>query len=110
MLILGRESFAQKEQLNRVGIEDAIFLSISERLSHHCTYKLRRVINGTGTVLHTNLSRARLSEKAIRQVIETAYSYSNLEYNLELGKRGSRHDLIEELVKETTGGRSCYGR
>jgi L-seryl-tRNA(Ser) seleniumtransferase len=91
------------ENLKIIGLEDAIFARVSERLSHHSTYKLRRVINGTGTVLHTNLGRARLSEKAIQQVVETAYSYSNLEYNIERGKRGSRHELIEELVKEITG-------
>lgn len=82
---------------------DFIFERLSERLSRHSAFNLRRVINGTGTVLHTNLGRARLSKQAIEQVIETAYSYSNLEYNLEAGRRGSRHDLIEELVKQTTG-------
>ncbi len=86
-----------------ISFHDYIFARLSERLSRHSSFTLRRVINGTGTVLHTNLGRARLSEQAINQVIETAQSYSNVEYNLELGKRGSRHDLIEELVKETTG-------
>jgi L-seryl-tRNA(Ser) seleniumtransferase len=82
---------------------DLIFMLVSERVSHYSNFALQRVINGTGTVLHTNLGRARLSKKAIDQVVETAYSYSNVEYNLKQGKRGSRHDLIEELVKETTG-------
>ncbi|WP_332694590.1 L-seryl-tRNA(Sec) selenium transferase [Halalkalibacter lacteus] len=86
-----------------ISFMDSIFTRLSERVSHHSTFSLQRVINGTGTVLHTNLGRARLSEKAIKQVVETAYSYSNVEYNLKQGKRGSRHDLIEELVKETTG-------
>ncbi|MDT8860562.1 L-seryl-tRNA(Sec) selenium transferase [Alkalihalobacillus sp. MEB130] len=84
-------------------LSDIVFSKLSERLSHHSTYQLRRVINGTGTVLHTNLGRARLSDQAVKQVVETAFSYSNLEYNLKQGKRGSRHDLIEELVKEITG-------
>nr|WP_148296868.1 L-seryl-tRNA(Sec) selenium transferase [Halalkalibacter akibai] len=91
------------ENLEVVGIDDVIFSSLSERLSHHSSFKLRRVINGTGTVLHTNLGRAKLSEGAIRRVVETAFSYSNLEYNLTEGKRGSRHELIEELVQEATG-------
>jgi L-seryl-tRNA(Ser) seleniumtransferase len=86
-----------------IRFSDIIFKRLSDRLSYHSTYKLKRVINGTGTVLHTNLGRARLSEQAIKQVVETAYSYSNLEYNLDQGKRGSRHELIEELVKEMTG-------
>ncbi|WP_100372999.1 L-seryl-tRNA(Sec) selenium transferase [Bacillus sp. FJAT-45037] len=84
-------------------IEDWIFQRLSERLSDHSVYSLRRIINGTGTVLHTNLGRAKLSEEAQKQVILAASSYSNLEYNVTTGKRGSRHDLIEDIVKEVTG-------
>lgn len=65
--------------------------------------RLRRVINGTGVVLHTNLGRAVLSESAIRQVAEAAAFYSNLEYNLEAGKRGSRHSHVEDLICQLTG-------
>jgi L-seryl-tRNA(Ser) seleniumtransferase len=64
---------------------------------------LKRVINATGTVLHTNLGRARLSDEAIKHVIETASNYSNLEYNLNKAKRGSRHDIIEQVVRTVTG-------
>ncbi len=66
-------------------------------------YTLKRVINATGTILHTNLGRARLSENAIRHVVDTARNYSNLEYKLEEGERGSRHSHVEALVKEITG-------
>lgn len=66
-------------------------------------YTLKRVINATGTVLHTNLGRARLSENAIRHVVDTARNYSNLEYKLDEGERGSRHSHVEALVKEITG-------
>lgn len=65
--------------------------------------KLKRVINATGTVLHTNLGRSRLSEKALNSVVEVAGSYSTLEYNLETEMRGSRHDIIEHLIVELTG-------
>ncbi|HSI65842.1 MAG TPA: L-seryl-tRNA(Sec) selenium transferase, partial [Planococcus sp. (in: firmicutes)] len=61
------------------------------------------VINGTGTVLHTNLGRSRLSEGAIERVVEVARNYSNLEYRISEGKRGSRHDILEDLLKEATG-------
>jgi L-seryl-tRNA(Ser) seleniumtransferase len=66
-------------------------------------YTLKRVVNATGTILHTNLGRARLSENAIRHVVDTARNYSNLEYKLDEGERGSRHSHVEALVKEITG-------
>ncbi|MDJ0331456.1 L-seryl-tRNA(Sec) selenium transferase [Planococcus sp. S3-L1] len=65
--------------------------------------RLERVINGTGTVLHTNLGRSRLSDAAIAHVVRTAENYSNLEYQLVAGKRGSRHQIIEDLVVQATG-------
>lgn len=65
--------------------------------------RITRVINGTGTVLHTNLGRARLSVEAMEHVEAVAGSYSNLEYNLDAGKRGSRHDILEDLLIEVTG-------
>ncbi|WP_226037333.1 L-seryl-tRNA(Sec) selenium transferase [Aquibacillus saliphilus] len=65
--------------------------------------RLVRVINATGTVLHTNLGRARLSEQAISHVASVAGSYSNLEYRISEGKRGSRHDILEDLLTEITG-------
>ncbi|NLU24968.1 MAG: L-seryl-tRNA(Sec) selenium transferase, partial [Clostridiales bacterium] len=64
---------------------------------------LRPVINGTGVVLHTNLGRSCLSEKAAAAVYETARSYSTLEYNLASGQRGSRHDHAEALLRQLTG-------
>jgi L-seryl-tRNA(Ser) seleniumtransferase len=66
-------------------------------------FRLRKVINATGTILHTNLGRARLGREAIERVVEVATGYSNLEYNIDSGTRGSRHDLVESLLKEVTG-------
>ena len=54
------------------------------------SYNLRKVINGTGTILHTNLGRAIISKKHADYLSEVVTSYSNLEYNLEEGKRGER--------------------
>ncbi|WNB90274.1 L-seryl-tRNA(Sec) selenium transferase [Bacillus sp. NEB1478] len=65
--------------------------------------RIRSVINASGVVIHTNLGRSRLSEAAVNRMMETALAYSNLEYNLEEGKRGSRHDLTEHLIKQVTG-------
>ena len=64
---------------------------------------LRRVINGTGVVLHTNLGRANLSVKAAEAVAEVADHYSTLEYDPKEGKRGSRHSHVENLIREITG-------
>jgi L-seryl-tRNA(Ser) seleniumtransferase len=65
--------------------------------------RLQRVINATGVVIHTNLGRAPLSEKAQKAVSEEAARYCTLEYNLETGKRGKRGARVEELLAELTG-------
>jgi L-seryl-tRNA(Ser) seleniumtransferase len=64
---------------------------------------LRRVINATGVVLHTNLGRAPLAPAAVAQVTEIAAGYSNLEYELESGQRGSRGAHVEGLLRELSG-------
>ena len=64
---------------------------------------LRPVINGTGVVLHTNLGRSLLSWQAVRAVERVARGYSTLEYDLERGCRGSRHDHIDGLLASVTG-------
>src|SRR3712207_2626026 len=64
---------------------------------------LRRVINATGVVLHTNLGRSVLSEAAASAVAGVAGNYSNLEYDLSSGARGSRYDHAVPLLKELTG-------
>ncbi|PLS09494.1 L-seryl-tRNA(Sec) selenium transferase [Neobacillus cucumis] len=80
-----------------------LFQSLDENIQKQYSYTLERVINATGTILHTNLGRARLSEKAITHVVETARNYSNLEYKLTEGERGSRHSHVEALLREITG-------
>lgn len=80
-----------------------LFNQLSDRVAKQQGYTLKSVINATGTILHTNLGRARLSDRAIRHVVETAQNYSNLEYNIQEGARGSRHTHAEELLKEITG-------
>ena len=67
------------------------------------TPSLRRVLNLTGTVLHTNLGRAPLAESALRAVEEVSRGYSTLEYDLDAGQRGERHVHVEELLCRLTG-------
>jgi L-seryl-tRNA(Ser) seleniumtransferase len=64
---------------------------------------LRRVVNATGVILHTNLGRSVLSEKSIAAAFEAASGYSNLEYDLAAGERGSRYDHSVPLLTELTG-------
>ena len=64
---------------------------------------LRRVINATGVVLHTNLGRAPLAAAARAAIDAVATGYSNLEYDLARGARGSRHEHLRELLRELTG-------
>ena len=65
--------------------------------------RLFPVINATGTILHTNIGRAPLGQDVMDNVVKASTGYSSLEYNVSAGKRGSRHDLVGELIKELTG-------
>ena len=65
--------------------------------------RLRRVLNATGVVVHTNLGRAPLAEEALARVVETARGYSNLEYDLAEGARGSRQDHAAAILRRLTG-------
>jgi len=64
---------------------------------------LRRVINATGVILHTNLGRAPISHEAIEAMSVAAEGYSNLEFDLASGKRGSRHVHVESVLCQLTG-------
>ena len=65
--------------------------------------RLRRVVNATGVVVHTNLGRAPLADEALERVREVASGYSNLEYDLDAGARGSRQDHVAAALRDLTG-------
>lgn len=67
------------------------------------TPSLRRVLNATGVLVHTNLGRAPLASAALERVVEVGGGYSNLEYDLERGARGSRQDHLTDLLGRLTG-------
>ncbi|HEV7665448.1 MAG TPA: L-seryl-tRNA(Sec) selenium transferase [Chloroflexota bacterium] len=76
---------------------------IAERVAAASRPKLRAVLNATGVVIHTNLGRAPLSYATVAATREAAEGYTNLEYDLEPGERGSRHTLVTDLLRRLTG-------
>jgi len=85
----------------RPEVTEGIVASAASRLL--TTRGLRRVVNATGIILHTNLGRSVLSEKAAVAAYGAATGYSNLEYDLRSGNRGSRYDHAVPLLRELTG-------
>jgi L-seryl-tRNA(Ser) seleniumtransferase len=77
--------------------------AVLEELGRARSPSLRRVLNATGVLVHTNLGRAPLAEAALARVAEVGGGYSNLEYDLARGERGSRHDHLGPLLGRLTG-------
>jgi L-seryl-tRNA(Ser) seleniumtransferase len=84
-------------------VADLIARDAAARLAHGFEPSLRRVINATGVIVHTNLGRAPLADAARVRVAELAAGYTNLEYDLERGARGSRAVHAELLLTQLTG-------
>jgi L-seryl-tRNA(Ser) seleniumtransferase len=82
---------------------DAMDGDIQEQLRIFSSFSLRRVINATGIVIHTNLGRSVLSERILENVVNVAAGYSNLEYDLAVGRRGQRHIHTQRMLSEITG-------
>ena len=85
------------------GSPDEWARAVSEALARRTIPSLRPVLNATGVVLHTNLGRAPLAHAAREAMLAIADGYSNLEYDLERGERGSRHVHAVSLLRELTG-------
>ena len=81
---------------------DPVELAVAELTSVRRP-SLRRVLNATGVLVHTNLGRAPLAEAALARVVEVGGGYSNLEYDLDAGARGSRQDHLAGLLGRLTG-------
>ncbi len=77
------------------------------RIQHLQRPRLRRIINATGVIVHTNLGRSILPRTAMEAILEAGSRYSNLEFDLETGRRGSRYSLVEDLLCELTGAESA---
>jgi L-seryl-tRNA(Ser) seleniumtransferase len=75
-----------------------LHLAVAHEITQNKRYSLRRIINATGVILHTNLGRAPLSASALSHIAEIAAGYSNLEFDLETGERSRRDVHAEELL------------
>jgi len=101
--ILSEEATVGSDDLNIKTLLDRIREHVKQRLSP----KLKRVINGTGVVVHTNLGRSLLSEMAVKNLVAIGSRYSNLEFDLSKGIRGSRYAAVEEILCEISGGEAA---
>ncbi|NLY78036.1 MAG: L-seryl-tRNA(Sec) selenium transferase [Tissierellia bacterium] len=76
---------------------------ILKRAEKKNAYKLRRVVNGTGVIIHTNLGRSLIDRQVMEHVFDVAINYSNLEFDLDKGERGSRYSHLKDIITEITG-------
>jgi L-seryl-tRNA(Ser) seleniumtransferase len=82
---------------------EALDAALGERIAARLAPRMRRVLNLTGTVIHTNLGRALLADSALQQLLAMMSGPNNLEYDLASGGRGDRDSLVEELLCTITG-------
>ncbi|MBU5336203.1 L-seryl-tRNA(Sec) selenium transferase [Intestinibacter bartlettii] len=83
--------------------EDVLINDVINSTKNKFQLSIKKVINATGIVIHTNLGRSKLSPKVQDELVNIAFGYSNLEYNLSKGKRGSRYDHLVDIIKRLTG-------
>ncbi len=100
-----RENSLNEEEVNKRNL--SLPNRIVDRANRKNSLKLKRVVNGTGVVIHTNIGRSLISDDVMENVKEIAVNYSNLEYDLENGMRGSRYSHVEDIIVEITGGESA---
>lgn len=96
---IGNCESEEKAKAQIAGLVEQILLRAEKMLAPN----MKKIVNATGTILHTNLGRAPISKKHMEHIAEIATGYSNLEYNLEAGKRGERYAHFEELLCKITG-------
>ncbi len=99
-----RAYIAKSENEEEARKEISLLVSrVEKTVTDMHTPNMRMVVNGTGTILHTNLGRAPISEEHMKKVLSLVSGYSNLEYNLDAGKRGERYSHFEKLLCRLTG-------
>ena len=94
-------------RLSATGLSQSLTEEVERRLEMRAARfsqpSLRRVVNATGVIIHTNLGRAPLARQAVEAISETAAGYSNLEYDLKQGQRGKRETHCQELLSRLAG-------
>lgn len=103
---LRRQLLDEQAPLPELDIE-SVAVRVAAQVELMSKPSLRKVINVTGTLLHTNLGRAPLCSDALQAVKDVAQGYSNLEYDLDAGQRGKRFTHVEELICKLTGGEAA---
>jgi len=101
------QSDEQLDHRTRKEVTEYLVKKLEAKIEEQHDSGLKKVINATGIVLHTNLGRAPLPQKAVTLMHEVSEGYSNLEFDLETGERGSRHSHIESLITTITGAESA---
>ncbi len=91
------------KQENLTEYSEEFLLTLIKNSFKKSQYNLKRVINATGTIIHTNLGRSLYSKNVINNIVNVAKSYNNLEYDLDNMQRGSRYTHTVEIIKELTG-------
>jgi len=92
-----------REEIRAGQVPSPLVDAVLDELERTRQPSLRRVLNATGVLVHTNLGRAPLAQAALDRVVEVGSGYSNLEYDLERGQRGSRQDHLGSLLRGLTG-------
>lgn len=117
--VLVRSIRSVVEQLRMVILDDqqditeaelsnsSVFNKIKKSVHKMMTPNLARLINATGVVIHTNLGRSLLADDAIKNLLTIAGRYSNLEFDLSKGARGSRYSIVEDILCELSGAESA---
>jgi L-seryl-tRNA(Ser) seleniumtransferase len=101
--ILRQDILAGRKISKRDISQNKLLVQVRKRLKVKLGPNFRRVINATGVVIHTNLGRSILPDSARKAIEEAATRYSNLEFDLATGTRGSRYSLVEQLLCDLTG-------
>ncbi len=104
VLVAARAALARAREEIRAGFDPGDLSDrVGSEVEARAAPQLRRVLNATGVVIHTNLGRAPLADEALARVHEVARGYSNLEYDLAEGARGSRQDHLAGALRDLTG-------